>query len=55
MIEDTLEECMEKGMYYKDIYLTAKERVNNFAKLVKPTTVISMEAVKILEEGNKNE
>jgi len=49
MVQDTLQEGMERSMHYKDIYQLAKERVESLAKLVKPTIVISMTEVKLLE------
>jgi hypothetical protein len=44
-----LQEGMEKGMHYKDIYKLAKERVEQLASLVKPTIVITAEEIKLLE------
>jgi len=49
IVYESLQEGMERNMNYKDIYQMAKERVETLAKLVKPTIVISMTEVKLLE------
>jgi len=49
MVVDTLQEGMERSMHYKDIYKLAKERIEQFASLVKPSIVISATEVRLLE------
>ena len=49
IVEDTLKEGMELEMHYKDIFKLAKERVESFAKIMKPSIVITMEEIKLLD------
>lgn len=52
IVYETLQEGMERGMNYKDIYQLAKERVETLATLIKPTIVINQIEIKLLE-GDK--
>lgn len=49
VVYETLQEGMERGMDYKDIYKLAKERVETLATLIKPTIVISQTEVKLIK------
>ena len=49
IVYESLQEGMERGMHYKEIYKLAKERVETLATLVKPTIVISATEVKLIE------
>jgi len=51
IVEEALKDGMEAELDYKDIYQLAKERVEEFAKLVKPSIVITADAIYI--EGDK--
>ena len=48
VVMDALKEGMEKELNYKDIYVLAKKRVENLAELIKPTVVINLDEVKVL-------
>ena len=49
IVYESLQEGMERGMHYKEIYKLAKERVETLATLVKPTIVISATEIKLIE------
>jgi phage regulator Rha-like protein len=49
IVYESLQEGMERGMHYKDIFKLAKERVETLATLVKPTIVISATEIKLIE------
>jgi hypothetical protein len=49
IVYEALQEGMERGMHYKDIYKLAKERVETLATLVKPTIVITSTEIKLIE------
>lgn len=42
LVSKALEEGMEQGMFYKDIYKLAKERVETFAGFIGRTSVIEV-------------
>lgn len=48
IVYETLQEGMERGMHYKDIYQLAKERVETLATLIKPTIVINQNEIKLI-------
>lgn len=50
IVYESLQEGMERGMHYKDIFKLAKERVETLTTLIKPTMIISMTEVKLLNE-----
>jgi len=49
MVMDTLQEGMELNLHYKNIYSIAKDRIEKFAELVKPSIVVTMSEVKLLD------
>ena len=50
IVYETLQEGMERGLHYKDIYQLAKERVETLATLIKPTIVVNETEVKLIGE-----
>jgi len=50
IVYETLQEGMERGLHYKDIYQLAKERVETLATLIKPTIVVNETEVKLIRE-----
>ena len=50
IVYETLQEGIERGLHYKEIYQLAKERVETLATLIKPTIVVSETEVKLIGE-----
>lgn len=50
IVQEALRDGMAENMHYKEIYTLAKNRVEEFSKLVKPSIVISMDTIYIQNE-----